>query len=774
MSDSQHNDCVEMLGSGGEASPLERLRAECDGLPFEEHDLGALLRRHTPRELQAFCQRHRPENGHETMLWLGESPELCERPSLDNNSGNMHACYDIEHCGGQLVKRVYYMGSHAYCFLDASDKALVMALPRDRLKQLWARYGNGMLKIVTASVPPPVAEVPVKQEPMEVERVSRKRGVNCELALYDHSRREKKLCLELAVRDRDQCISLNVELALLKQDQAHQRECHRLEKELMQTRHELTIKGKDNEVLQTQVLLQQQQNYFAQYFRNSATAGAVSSLLSTAPRKVASVHDWISDRHYQQDLSRLSLPMEPRYQTLYNDQRVTYAQLLPLMHVYAVANGHRLLLGVPMTYRYRLCDVLQRLRDAPSASFCRQDFAPLLRCCPSDYTVLLHWVDMSAGEEVASRQPINQLNVAALLFHCQAVLMAHELNKPAKEAAKAKVAGNKNGDSQPPPPRVKEKELVRVQLIVADQREFVPALGPQDDFYPHAAFYGPGTFVTASLGLRLSNPAFVRNRKEKNGTGSGKLCPLCWTMDRVYTQTATDAQHTHSLCSCPQLAMLSDNEAQVLLALRHACKSWQGNKDRAEKLRQKKFLFGKSFTLGEKTLLRHAIPDEMERGEHVAGLRLNLVRYLEMRNTVYALLKVQLRRSPLLANQLDARLAFLARLLLTTSSKLDASCTVGSLLLDADLRPFLVKPRTFSPSEGRDRLFFALQQPPMTAREQQYSDDVLCQQQAQFCMAQALYQQQQLGLTFPSHEEVPPPQPIVACEDDNGEGMIAI
>lgn len=715
----QHHDSCESPSSMKEGLRADQL--------FEPEGLRELVQRHTLPVIQQFCNEEESLlQRNDLILWVGESPELRDRR------------YVVEHT--QLVKPVIFIESHAYCFLDASDRKQVWEMPRNQQQLVWQRFGGAMIRILHPRLGNDTAMEVENNKPRRIKRESLDT-----LVQYDHSRELKR-----ARRTDESITALSVELALAKQENENQKERHRIETELMQTRHELALKSKDNEVLSAQLALTQQQQYFTQLYQQYPPSQHRSQLALTGPqmiRKVTSVQEWLKDSHYQQDFSQIPLPKEVRYQNVFNDQRVRYNDLLQSLHVVATSQG-RLLLVVPLTYRYKLVDILQCLTQSQQGAAYRNEIGQLLRCCPSSYTVQLHWINLNVGPdgnedaEAASRSIYNELNVSIILVHCQAITLAYDLNRPAKDLAKqVKTSGTTTTTKKVTETQVKEKELLQIQVIVHHPNEFVPALGPLDEFYPHCAFYGPGTFITPSMGLRLRNPSFKKDKNKKNGTGSGKLCPLCWTMDRVYTLTAgTEAQHTHSICSCPQLAMLSDNEAQILLAIRHACTPWRGNEERAAKLRGKKFLFGKNFSLGEKAFFRRATPEEIAQGDHVGELRVNATRRMELCQTVFTLLKVQLKRSPLLG-PLHRRLHFLANLLLTTPG-LDHNSTVSQLLIDADGKAFKLKTRSFDCKDGQDRLFFSLKTPLMTPREAFYYQDCQVQQQTQLLFTQSLYQQQ--------------------------------
>ena len=758
----EHNDCVDFFDAEGRGA-LDELRAETEKqrLPFDDETLAALIKRHSLPPLVNFCRQYEAElRATVVMLYL------------EHRVVALDEYYAVPHTG--LYKLVRAIDGHAYCLLDAEDTQVVWGLDQQERRALMEEFDGNMYKLMHERY----AEKPNKKRAT----VKLEEGA---VVPYDHQRTKKRAKNELVRRDRDECISLNVALALAQQQQGHNEEKHRLEMELVQTKHELALKTKDTEVLDARLQLTQQQQYFQQFFQQrDAGPSRFLALGAAAVRRaqILSINDWLKDSLYpKQDLSQIPLPTEWRYQALFANQLVRYDDIRVMLRVDAVdgARGRRhLLMSVPLTFRYKMLDILHLLRQHNESTYLGADFDKLLAKCPPQYSILLHYCDVLSGDKMqALTSPLNRLNVATVLLHCQAIVQVDLINERArktlhqakKKAQEALKLSEKKGDPDAAKKKlkldVKEKDVECVHLITMGAHlnkpaELMPTIELLDEYYPAPSFYGAGTYVTASLGLRVHNPIFEKIDEYGLGTGSGKCCPLCWTKDRIYTHTAPDAQHSHHLNCCPVLANLSNNEAQVLLALRHAFNGrMPGNKERAEKLRANSTsgacLYAEDFTLNDSTLLRHATDDELASGQHVAGLRLNLPVYLAMRQAAYALLSVQRKKSPLLG-ALERQITFLGQLLLGPTVDY-TQCTIADLLQTVDAAPFVAaKPnRTFnSKKNDTDHLFFSLQPVPSGPRELKHQETVRLELQNQQYLAQVV-QQTQMQLQLQQMQPVP-------------------
>jgi hypothetical protein len=119
-----------------------------------------------------------------------------------------------------------------------------------------------------------------------------------------------------------------------------------------------------------------------------------------------------------------------------------------------------------------------------------------------------------------------------------------------------------------------------------------------------------------------------RSVKGGMGTGNGKTCQFCRSL-AIVVKKSGKAQVSHHTNMCPLLAVLSNNEVDILNQLQLACQ--QGDKKKLSTLLKHKFIFGIEedqadqdlMKLGERTLPRHATADELATGQHVNGLRIN-------------------------------------------------------------------------------------------------------------------------------------------------------
>jgi hypothetical protein len=255
--------------------------------------------------------------------------------------------------------------------------------------------------------------------------------------------------------------------------------------------------------------------------------------------------------------------------------------------------------------------------------------------------------------------------------------------------------------------RKEEKWLPRV--LDNSSVVFRPSFEIMDQFYPSQTCFGTGTFLSHNMAIN------VIARRSK-GTGNNKNCAFCRTRERMIKQTG-DSQISHQLKKCSALATLSNNEVDLLLALRDACHG--SDKKIAQKLKTKKFLFGcdkKSsdpdlLRLNYQTLLRHATKEEIQSGQHVNGLRINLGVWKEMRRVDYLSMRHQFEGS--LFGTLHPTTLYLMsgfRQILTTTTNVASLIydSQGELFLSSKFDAKTKKPlRTF---ESNDNIYFSFEE----------------------------------------------------------------
>jgi hypothetical protein len=172
------------------------------------------------------------------------------------------------------------------------------------------------------------------------------------------------------------------------------------------------------------------------------------------------------------------------------------------------------------------------------------------------------------------------------------------------------------------------------------------------------------------------------------------------------------------------MAMISNNEAEVILTLLDMCRGIDNNKKRTTVLRQHKFFFGIEKTqpnkdewhLSSSTLFRYATAAEITSGEHINGLRLNRDLYKKQRKAVYDIIFLQLHGS--LFGPIDQHLFSLCREL---EGFTEGALTVRDIIHDTEGGNFyLTKYDALKKEPVRDfeydPLFFSLAPPQITAR----------------------------------------------------------
>jgi len=688
-------------------------------LPFKKEHTTTLIRHHSVPELEAFV-RDNSDLFAQNQLLVPYDGQVAR-----TEAGRARPIESTD-----LVKPLYFIGSRAYFFMNQEDLRAVGSLDQQRRDECRRRYGKHMIPINAPVVPTTTTKLTLKL-------VKRRRHSDEESTTEEsreqtkRPRQEQQLALVTAfTQNQERVVALNTQLALEQQHRLHQEQTHQLEKELMRHQYEAEIHARDMAFMQLQLSVAQQFQQSpvdpAPLSSTTTTTMPRITLLRPQPqapqRLVHTVEHWLNAKLYGQDLTAVQPPNAPKFHGFYDDSVVAYD--LIKLQLYTVQRHTTLLLNVPLSYNYRLTDALDAL--ATNQNFVADLFRSMRAKCPADYTVrlLMNRVQHQMDGSVTVIEEVNHRNVAVILFHLQACLLVYDNNTRAKTTSTTTTTAT----GEKVKTKGKEKSQCRLTMVKYEATRPSASLEIMDAYYPECGFFGPQTYVSPTLCLRVRNPSELAKKGEYS-IGSGKTCRFCLIRDRTHTATTNKdvPQFTHFMKSCPHLAMLSNNKAVVLAAVQLACRQ---NKD----LRKHEFFFGKNFTLTDSTLLRHATPEELISGEHVNGLALNEKEYLRMREDQHKQLQYQLKNSPLFG-PLDARLHFLSRLLLQLPHT--HTSTLASLMVSTDLQPFVLKPRSF---EDGDNLFFSLA-PDASLSTQLYQDARAWEHNCQVSWAQEQFQQ---------------------------------
>jgi hypothetical protein len=719
----EYNGCVEIA----EPDALTEKLNSCKSLPIHPSDARKLLDYHSPLSIMSFYERNRSV--------LEENKLMIRYPH--NGSALIKAGEHILIEGTNWEKKLFQIDDSLeyYFFFNESDIAMMHCISQERKTAYFSKYGRCMIRLIE----PPChaysssssSGIQLKRKATEeldkdITKAMKKVRFADELAVVVGEGEEenaKGRSTDLVIREKDEKITaIAVELALAKQEKIHNDEKHQYEMTIMRQQYERALQDKEIELLRIQQ--QQMLHGFANARGQSILMPSKTNPMNIKRPKTLS--HWLSNTMYpDQDFSRVMLPKSAKW--------LGIADNMTFMNYCLSQLGIRFdaqqipSLDVPMTYYYPMHSILNFflvVNDRNAIYFSSQELHQLISRCPAQYRVML--LENRWDNEESLR--INAANINTILFHCHVILVAHDVN------------------NKTPSDDTKEKDNAKVCLFVPQPNELHPSIDIYGDYYPLSTFYGPYTFVSYGLGLRIRNatplPKKVTKKKNRSGgggrrgeeeeqqqqgrkkktnknekkseektgygIGSGKCCPFCLSRERIFIPTSpTEPQFTHQLKSCPVLASLSNNEAVIIIALMDALKSTPGNEERAKRL-TKNYLFSKPFQFNDMTLFREATEGEILNGEHVGGVRLNRAIYHSRTRLKASLnMETQLKRSDLFGPPHYAMKHLMNTLLVPMIGAIAPTFRMSSLLMSNDLKPFPMKPRV--PEKEVDPLYFSFE-----------------------------------------------------------------
>jgi hypothetical protein len=447
-----------------------------------------------------------------------------------------------------------------------------------------------------------------------------------------------------------------IQLALARQREHDVEEKHDMEKQLLAQEHELEVQRLRIQFQQQQldfVLRFQQQQQQQQPVQSTAT----TTTMSTTRNRTVTMNDWLYGKFYQQqqDVSRLSLVNATRWSNLFDNPALHAEQLLANTIVHGSLASRSVRLALPLTFRYRLRKVLSLLLQQQGSE--AKAVQQIIDACPHDYTVILY-----GGVNVSPLK--HRINCTILALHCHLVMSVERMKTDTVR---------KQSRFSP----------ILHEATVPAYRQ--PSLDLMARHYPSSVYFGPGTYLTQDFTIPLKQHRPIgsvaegeeddddeedgevterQKKKQKTaesgtkgiGTGHNKCCPYCCFPARTLSQGDVYKKSHHPI-NCPAIALASENEAEVLGHIRARClQSVQSPPGKKKKrIAAHTFIVGKQtteksgasldsivFQCGDNTVTRLATPEELDRGEHYYGLRLNRQRFTTMCRDVRETLKTQL------------------------------------------------------------------------------------------------------------------------------------
>lgn len=540
-----------------------------------------------------------------------------------------------------IEKEIYEMDQRQYIFLSKQDAKRILQLPQERTNELSCRFKDCFTNIIH----------------------TRKRKNNLIIAhdqdkrvrLMDDIMNWKELHVKIAVQEKE--IEMNRIL--------YEKEIAFLREQLLQ---------RDAVILN----LNQSAHRVQQIPPN---------LVAPTPttKRIHSVEKWIGDNQYDQDLSTIPLTNNfEKWTSLFENPLINDIMLYNAIRCHVIPNSHKIILCIPLTYRYRLRDVINIVAEQ-CGLLNNPNIMKLMKLCPSDYSVVLY----NTGEPPLLDEAPNRQNFATIACHCHFIVAGVFLSKSETKWEPRLI-------DQPP------------------QSYVIPDFDIMDRHYPASTYFGHRTYIWYNMGLCAKN-------LHTSGTGNNKNCPFCQTHQRICKQK--DAfQIAHQVKTCFSLATLSNNEAHILLAIMNGCRD--ADKKRANALSTHGFLFGvdkkvnkNAIHLNHNTLLRHATDEEIANGQHINGLRLNKHVYIEMRKDLYGDMLNQFEGK--IFKNINPYVCSLMSYIYTDAPiALEKDTPVSSLIYDSRGLPFFdskfdtITKKPLRNFENDDGLYFSLTQQP--------------------------------------------------------------
>jgi hypothetical protein len=698
----QGNNCSMLVESASEEADDKRLLkdyAELDSvLPVE--NAMPLLRYHTTHGLRQFYKRCRSQ--FDSYLVLVRLPPAQRLSSPQATTVSV---------AGILPSRpVYRLDEEQYVFIDTEDcRRLAEIAPEARL-QFQEAFKECVFRITPAATETSATTTPKQPNKKEPKRRfsdienNQNGGLSLKTvaqssqssALYQEERGEETRALKKyrsskeGDDDERALVSTQGELyeMLVKWRAEHQEVVARNhELELALVRHEkdaeLTEVKHRLEIQEMQLACQRQ--LLAHSRPANSTATPAISITSALPLsltagvnipRITRVSEWVGRNRYGQEKFLRDERQVPsgfqKWDCMFENPQIHVPHLHSLLRV-TMDSRYRYRLHVPLTYRYSLRTVLQKVRTEVELLQPHSDYAhwdTLINACLSDYRVVLFAPEPDNAEATEAN---NERNCVTLATHLHFVMAAQRMDR----------ASNNN-------------KWRTVLDSPGNTSRFVPDLSIIEEHFPSSVHFGTGTLLTFDLSLRVkyhagssttnttnktnngASPTKVasptkkskkskksnkKNNKKTNdddendddeneddeentdkskkkgggmGTGNGKKCAFCQTLALLTKKASGAPQASHHPRKCHVLACLSNNEVDILNKVRQACRRGQ---PRSQALARLKFFFGipegkcdkDVMHLDSKTFFRHATDEELASGQHDNGLRVNRPLLLEMR-----------------------------------------------------------------------------------------------------------------------------------------------
>lgn len=707
----ENNGCVEIAKPDFFLQKLEECKSK---LPIHNEDAKKLFDTHH--------QLTTVTTFYENNKHLFDQNKLMVRYVHNDNESGVRAGSRVLIDGIGLEKELYQIDDSLeyYFFFNEVDMDVVKHSSTERQKIYLQKYARRMIRIV------PLDDSVANDERKRVEK--RKLLDQTTMIPYSNTNalavteeeeeegpKEKKMRFSddyaVVLRENTKKMTdMSVELALVKQEKEQIEEKHRMEIELMKLQHEKALQNYEIELLR----LQQK----ASSSSSSRFVYTPHDYRLTQSRNIPqTLAQWTRRQCYpEQDLTKVLPSTNAKWiGFLDNPYMLDYCSFNLFMYF----DNQFPMLQVPMTYYYPMRVILAKFIDAHNqySRFNIAELNSLMEKCPYQYKVMLHMNLFNRDDSTRT----NAININTILIHCQAILIAYDVNNKVNNTTKGK---NNNKKKE------KEKENAKICLFTANPNEYHPSIEIHGENFPMSSFFGPHSFISYGLGLRIANyelPQKKPTKKEKTpekdgfGIGSGKRCAFCLTKERHFIVTTPNSpQFTHQIKTCPVLASLSNNEATILIALLSALdNSKKENTERVNRL-TKKFLFETPFQFSNTTLLREATPNELSHGEHVGGIRLNMPVYMNLRRNFFKSIDTQLKFSDLFAAPHHSISYLIYTLLSPSIGEIKPDFKMSALLVSNDYTTFSVKSRLIdnntnsspssSPVQQNDIMYFSLDQ----------------------------------------------------------------